>query len=265
MDPTQAPIRITAAYKAYCDPAWTWRNNGTRAELNLWLVTEGRGRFVTPSRVYDLRAGDVFVHRHWRASVATHDPQHPLVVPYICFEYPDDTGRASLPPDADLPRRHRRLESISFLAELMQRCIDAWSPQRPDDPGAHHWLRAALLEVRRQDGLPPAARDHGQARLIDTLCLDIQRAPARARVADLARRSGYTLDHFIRLFRSVRGMTPGEYIIQCRIKAAAELLRFSAHGVGEIAALLGYCDVYAFSKQFRQRMGVAPRVWRQRT
>lgn len=57
------------------------------------------------------------------------------------------------------------------------------------------------------------------------------------------------------------GKTIVEYRDALRIAAAKEMLESRYFTVTEIAAELGYCDVYHFSKTFSSYTGCAPTVW----
>ena len=151
---------------------------------------------------------------------------------------------------------------MDFFASQLQRCIDAH--QAGDAPAAVAWLRACLLELARQDALPaPQSPQREQISRLDNICEEIRRDPANApRGEELAEQFGYSVDHFIRLFRKFKGVTPGEFILQARVQAAGQMLRFSRLSVTQIAEQLGYSDIYAFSKQFHQRMGLTPSAFR---
>jgi AraC family transcriptional regulator len=64
--------------------------------------------------------------------------------------------------------------------------------------------------------------------------------------------------HFIRLFKSVFQITPYHYIIQKRLNLGKELLE-NKISVSDVSSLLGYTDVPAFSKSFKQKFGVSPK------
>lgn len=265
-NPLAFPLRIVSADKEYCRPEWHWVHGGGRsARFNLWLVTRGRGTMKFADGEMPLRSGDCLLLRQWLPNDATHDPNHPLVVPYVVFELLDRRGWAArIPPLSRLPPLHRRIDPPGFFAELLQRCIDAH--QAGQTAEAVFWLRASLRELARQDSLPPPTSSHReQMNRIEKLCEEIRLDPARRlRVERLAARMGYSVDHFIRLFRKFKGVTPGEFLVQSRLQAAVQMLRYTSLPVSEIAGQLGYGDVYAFSHQFRQRIGQSPTAYRRR-
>jgi len=257
-------IRITRADVSPCAPDWVWVNTGALAsEVNIWLVSRGRGWLQRRGEASELRPGDCFVLRHRVPHRAWHDPAAPLLVPWVCFEFVDANGRAIAPvPEERLPPFHRRVDGVGFLGELIGRCAEAFNAGRHAD--AVGWLEAVLLEVNRQDARPlDTSLQRRQARRIEALCQQAERdIGAFRRVEDLARPFGCGTDHFIRLFKRLRHVTPGEFLIRTRIRRACDLLRFSGRNVTDIADALGYGDVYAFSKQFRSRMGRSPTAYR---
>ena len=62
-----------------------------------------------------------------------------------------------------------------------------------------------------------------------------------------------------RIFKSEIGDTPIHYLINIRLDRAKELLESGFAGsVQEVAAQVGYDDVYHFSKLFKKRYGIPP-------
>jgi AraC-like DNA-binding protein len=80
----------------------------------------------------------------------------------------------------------------------------------------------------------------------------------------LAERCALSEDHFIKVFRSVIGQTPGQFVLQRRIAAAAQSLLFTDQTIEQIAAATGFANRFHFSRAFSRRMGVGPATYRQR-
>ncbi|MEK8128722.1 AraC family transcriptional regulator [Paenibacillus filicis] len=78
-------------------------------------------------------------------------------------------------------------------------------------------------------------------------------------LADLANMSR---SHFSRLFKKLTEKTLTEYIHFLRINRAAELLRTTQMSISEIALLIGYNDIYYFSRTFKKLKGASPTNWR---
>lgn len=74
------------------------------------------------------------------------------------------------------------------------------------------------------------------------------------------RNTGYTDNHFRKLFQQETGSTPAGYLTNRRLDRAVELLdQFKGRiSIKEISLQCGYQDPYYFSRQFKKRFGVSP-------
>ena len=81
-------------------------------------------------------------------------------------------------------------------------------------------------------------------------------------VEDAARECGLSLAQFRRLFKEKLGVTPVEYKNSLVMKKARSLLRSTDMTVAEIAASLGFDDIYSFSKFFKRNAGISPTEFR---
>lgn len=77
----------------------------------------------------------------------------------------------------------------------------------------------------------------------------------------LARSLGVGYDDLRRRFTKTTGISPGKWLAQRRITRAQELLG-SGLSIEATSERLGYCDVQAFSRQFRSTCGMPPGLWR---
>ena len=78
----------------------------------------------------------------------------------------------------------------------------------------------------------------------------------------LAKKAGMSLSTFKRAFKAVTGTSPIDYLLQVRLARACHLLRNADTTVTEAALAAGFNDGNYFARQFRARMGCAPREWR---
>lgn len=84
------------------------------------------------------------------------------------------------------------------------------------------------------------------------------------RIEALSEISGINSAYFARLFADKFGMSPKEYVLELKMRRARELLSQEKYSVSEIGVILGYSDVYHFSKSFKHATGVPPTEWRAR-
>ena len=77
-------------------------------------------------------------------------------------------------------------------------------------------------------------------------------------VESLARQCNMSQSYFKRLFKEKYGLSPKKYIIQLKMNHACELLLLEQYSVTQIAELCNFSDVYFFSRQFKEYMGITP-------
>ena len=69
--------------------------------------------------------------------------------------------------------------------------------------------------------------------------------------------------HFARLFKQATGFSPYQFLIECRVLMAQQLLRAKRElSLGEIAFRCGFADQSSFTRCFRQRTGLTPKQYR---
>lgn len=78
------------------------------------------------------------------------------------------------------------------------------------------------------------------------------------KVADLAKTSFYTTDHFIRVFKKAYGLHPKQYILHKRLEESMSLLRNTGVSVCDIAARVGYHSNAEFSAFIKKYTGMTP-------
>jgi transcriptional regulator GlxA family with amidase domain len=128
-------------------------------------------------------------------------------------------------------------------------------------------MGALLSELTREQteapGADAAGIDHHHRDVVLEAAAQIRESPGRVpTIAALAKRAGYSVDHFSRVFLKVTGARPQDYAISARIDRARQLLSESNLTIGMIAEALGFRDIFFFSRQFRQKTGQTPTEFR---
>lgn len=132
-------------------------------------------------------------------------------------------------------RRHDRWGTVR-ATNLLERILLELAEARAQPADREPWLDLALERLAKADG----AFDYEA----------------------LADACGMSLGTLRRRFRKATGSALHKYALQCRIGTACSLLGDGDLPVKSIAEKLGYSDVYFFSRQFRQAMGVPPATYR---
>lgn len=75
----------------------------------------------------------------------------------------------------------------------------------------------------------------------------------------IAKEAGMSKYHFSRLFKQSTGLSPYQYVIQCRINYAKILLSQGQLKISEVAELVGFTDQSQFTRHFKRLVGVTPK------
>lgn len=78
-------------------------------------------------------------------------------------------------------------------------------------------------------------------------------------VNELAEALSYTRSHLSKKFKQLTGENLKTYIDKLRMEKVQEMLRYSEFSIPELAADLGFSDIYSFSRFVKKHTGVSPR------
>lgn len=84
-------------------------------------------------------------------------------------------------------------------------------------------------------------------------------------VENMADFTGYSRSHFSRMFRSISGKSPHEYLLELRIRMAVRMLQNNNLSIKEIAAACGFTETGYFCKVFRKFYHTSPMDFRKRS
>jgi len=130
------------------------------------------------------------------------------------------------------------------------------SPERPVAlTGDFAAPPVAQLGLRLRGGLAPRTlrrvREYIEAQLHEAISIQA-----------LAAAAGLSMYHFARAFKRSQGMTPHDYLVQCRVRRAQHLLAATDLPVSEIALASGFADQSHCARRFREHFGVSPSSYR---
>ena len=150
---------------------------------------------------------------------------------------------------------------FQFVRELCYRVLNEYH-QKP--PGykivSSHYFAALLSCLLRSFPTSTKINDFRLHTAIEYISIHyIEKISIR----DLSRLSSLSERQFYRLFKSIYGLSPVQYIKQLRISHAAQLLITTDLSLSRIAIQSGFPDQSLFSKQFSEYYHMSPREFRQ--
>ena len=67
--------------------------------------------------------------------------------------------------------------------------------------------------------------------------------------------------YFRKLFKDIMGISPIKYVQLFKIKKAKEMLISDYSSIGNIALMLGFSNIYDFSRTFKTHTGISPKKY----
>jgi AraC-like DNA-binding protein len=154
------------------------------------------------------------------------------------------------------------LPELMVLGELAQAAADGRSDIGLDEVGQVFASRfVEVVSGRAREPVPAKARDRRRA--VETALwidahshrqIDLEHAAGQADISPF---------HFLRLFSSVLGVTPHQYLVRSRLRHAARLLADDDSSITDVAYDVGFGDLSNFVRTFHRAAGVSPLRFRQ--
>ena len=154
------------------------------------------------------------------------------------------------------------LPELMVLGELAQAAADGRSDVGLDEVG--HAFASRFVEVvsgRPQKLAPATARDRRRA--VETALWIDAHSHRPIDLEDAAGQADISPFHFLRLFSSVLGVTPHQYLVRSRLRHAARLLADDERPITDVAYDVGFGDLSNFVRTFHRAAGVSPRRFRE--
>ncbi|MEF3305412.1 AraC family transcriptional regulator [Paenibacillus sp. GYB003] len=244
--------------KRICAPGWHWDHRTPFRDYDLFYVASGRGAMTLGGETFELQKRCCVVMRPGDMPKASQDPKNRLTVLFLHFRL---SGADEAAGPFPFPRYtligesfqaetmlNQMMELLAFPVPLQQLEFDCMMKRffanlyrvhlAPDQPGG-----ASVRQMQKARRLMAAIRERGG------IGLDLHA---------LAREMSMSPQYMSRLFKASTGETLKSFIARTKMQRAGELLVQSRMRISELAERMGYSDVYAFSKSFKNVFGVAP-------
>lgn len=154
------------------------------------------------------------------------------------------------------------LPELMVLGELAQAAADGRSDVGLDEVGQAFASRfVEVVSGQRRETAPAAPRDRRRA--VETALWIDAHSHRPIDLEDAAGQAGISPFHFLRLFASVLGVTPHQYLVRSRLRHAARLLADDERSITDVAYDVGFGDLSNFVRTFHRAAGVSPRRFRE--
>ena len=280
---THNPYSLSMVYAGY-KRVGTWWNykNVISPFYRLYYVEGGAGRVYVGNTCYELTAGSLFLIPKFTSHSYKCDDY--MDKHYICF-FDDLNGALGLPQPARLRLKvpaqpgddalvkrymalnpHRELTLTDHLRSDPRRTVyEPCGDADGTDAAARMESAGILLQLFSRFVTAESMKELSGTSLCEQIGLAMRHISLnldrRIRVTELAELVHVTPAHFARVFRSITGMVPREYIQMNRIERAQELLMATDMNIGQIAVAVGL-DPSQFTQMFTRIVRCPPRRYR---
>ncbi|MBQ4320726.1 MAG: helix-turn-helix domain-containing protein [Oscillospiraceae bacterium] len=232
-------------------------------------VTDGEGVIYANGKGTPVQRGDIYLSMPGDVHRICSSLDDPLKFDYFAFYTTEETYRTALDRVAETyhsgDMRVFREERIPpLLANAIGEIGDG-------DAYAHPLLSAMFRELviyilRGFRDKRPSFRGENVTRA-EILCYRLMNYVdthlySMKHLEELSEATGYSYGYLSDLFRKTTGNSLSGYYHAKKLEAARLLLLENKLQVTEIAEMLNYASVYAFSKAFHRQYGVSPRQYR---
>jgi len=233
---------------------WIYKTPAIGFVLSGWFdyLAEGRAALAAPGAIVLGNAGEHFNVRHHDDTGNTR-----LVVllkQTMLDDIANDAGldaprfsTTTLAPGPDATRMYVWMRGIALGGDMAEDCEIAL---------AQAALAAPTAQRSETVSAPLHKRALDAARYIEAHYAE---PCGLATLADVANTSRYQL---ARAFSAMMGQSPIQYLINTRVRAAADVLRTTSTPITEVAFDVGFNDISHFYSCFKSALGVTPRQWR---
>ena len=249
----------------------------THRFVEMVYTLSGRGRHTVDGKEYAAKRGDLLIINYHSNHTVTPIEDFYYVDIMLKPEYLNETLQGT--EDIFLLLQLRDFSDLSnsvikdnvflhFDGEDRERIefligITREEQERRDAPAAESIIRSALtmllnLVFRKMT-------ENQSSRLsVDGILLEYIKKNCHSKlpISEMAAKCGYTPEHFSRLFKKHTGRAPMDYLTDCRIEKAKDILINSDRSVETVMAECGFSNRTAFFKAFFERMQFTPLQFR---
>lgn len=249
-----------------CSPGQSYGPR-SRHEYHLHFILDGGGTFQINGMSYHLTKGQLFLLPPGIETFYFADKENPWYYTWVSFSgemavhylrqcgflndvYVLDCERD---PQEFLRLTHKILDSHNLTAANELKRI-----------GYLYTILALLMESYTEslykESTPP--HDYSQDTYVEHALQYISENYMNIHVTDIADFIGINRSYLTTIFKKSLHLSPQEYLMQLRLKKAAEMLRNTDLSVQSIASQVGYKDPLGFSRAFKNFFGSSPKKYR---
>lgn len=251
-------LRVHYSGQEQCSSGHAW-GPAVRPHYLLHVILSGEGIFQYEQHTYRLKAGDAFLIRPLKSHFYQADETNPWQYVWVGFDGSITDELLNQTAFQDSP------VYVAGSANACEEILKLAATFENSDRNSMELL-ALLLQVfaKMPAKLTTHASTHDEHYYQTAIEYIHQNYTYDVKIQDIANYVGIDRTYLYKIFMREGNLSPKQYLIQYRIRAAAKLLQTQKYTVTETAYSCGFHDSAAFCSHFRHQTGLTPRQYKER-
>lgn len=257
---------LTMCGEERCIPNYEFHTQG-RPGYHFHVILSGKGVLSVNGEVHNLHFGQMFITKPNEDTWYRANGEDPWVYCWMTF---DGNKAAQLVELAGFPDGKNHLEcrmDHEVFYSIVKKLLDLPELSMANDL-IHmglllEFLGMAIKNNYMLDNKAKRVTAYSTETYVQYAANYIQANFNNAKIADVARNVGLHRSYLTSIFKQKMGVSPQEYLMQCKMKRASAYLLETDLPVQEISRTVGYDNPLTFSKVFRSFFGLSPRNYRE--
>lgn len=256
----QAPLAVYFCGKENCEPGHAF-GPAVRPHYLLHVILEGRGSYHKDGTAYDLRKGDAFLIPPMESSYYQADTENPWSYAWVGFDGKNCKELLSQTVFSDsFVFLNKNPENTDRLLSCMETLVNSFQESHGNqlNPLGNFFLLLSCMQtvsVCKKEDYSHQYFQKAREYIDNNYSYDI-------RISDIAHHIGIDRTYLYKVFMEQVNLSPKQYLLQHRIRAAAQMLCSSSYTITEIAFSCGFKDAPAFCNYFKKYIGSTPKSFR---
>ena len=243
------------------------------AHLNWYeitIVTDGEGVIITNNEPLEVKKGDIYISFPGDFHEMKSSLKNPLKYDFFSFQTKNQSLKKALKQMVLTTRTvNQRIIKEEQINIAVSNAIEEMSLKREFNEEILSLIfeQIIFLLLRALKSDEPLASNKKHNSSLEELCFQIMHyidshIYTIENLSVLAERFRYNYSYLSNIFNKATGTTISEYYQARRLDAALLLLKENNLKVKEVAEMLRYSSLYAFSKAFKQHYGISPKNYK---
>ena len=260
-------IRLLQIGTAYLQPNTSVATHSHVNFFELTIVTGGKGEIMTNNVSVPVEQGDIYVSFPYDRHMLNSDAQTPMNYNFLAFFIENSDLERELDSLVSLYKNpQNRIIRNDTLGALASSAISETKKERAYQK---EYLEALFSQIVIQlirsfnkqypASVFPSKREELCYQVMDYINSNIYSIRS---LSELEKQFRYDYTYISKVFSQTMSQSISEYYRFQRLEVARDLIRQGNLKLTEIAEMLNYSSIYAFSKSFKNQYSISPRAYK---